>query len=135
MRWAEDVLSIADTTLEPHDRRIRVDTRKWLLSKVLPKVFGGRKFRPARVLMECRMDTGGVGRAMRRTEWRPGRVGVPANVVVRTVRRATPHRALCSRNVQRASKPRTTCDSLGASRDSCLNRDDERRKQGAKLIT
>ena len=43
MRWAEEVLSIADdTTLEPHDRRIRVDTRKWLLSKVLPKVYGDK---------------------------------------------------------------------------------------------
>ena len=43
MRWAEEVLTIADnTTLDPQDRRIRVDTRKWLLSKVLPKVYGDK---------------------------------------------------------------------------------------------
>ena len=43
MRWAEEVLTIADnTTLDPQDRRIRVDTRKWLLSKVLPKIYGDK---------------------------------------------------------------------------------------------
>jgi hypothetical protein len=43
MRWAEDVLTIADDrTLDPHDRRIRVDTRKWLLSKVLPRIYGDK---------------------------------------------------------------------------------------------
>jgi hypothetical protein len=43
MRWAEEVLSIADDrTLDPQDRRIRVDTRKWLLSKVLPRIYGDK---------------------------------------------------------------------------------------------
>lgn len=43
MRWAEEVLSIADDgTLYPQDRRIRVDTRKWLLSKMLPRIYGGK---------------------------------------------------------------------------------------------
>jgi hypothetical protein len=43
MRWAEEVLTIADnTTLDPQDRRIRVDTRKWLLSKILPRVYGDK---------------------------------------------------------------------------------------------
>jgi hypothetical protein len=43
MRWAEEVLAIADDdTLDPHDRRIRVDTRKWLLSKVLPRIYGDK---------------------------------------------------------------------------------------------
>jgi hypothetical protein len=43
LRWAEEVLTIADDkTLDPQDRRIRVDTRKWLLSKVLPKVYGDK---------------------------------------------------------------------------------------------
>jgi hypothetical protein len=43
MRWAEEVLTIADnTTIDPQDRRIRVDTRKWLLSKVLPRVYGDK---------------------------------------------------------------------------------------------
>lgn len=39
----EEVLTIADhTSIDPHDRRIRVDTRKWLLSKDLPKVYGDK---------------------------------------------------------------------------------------------
>jgi hypothetical protein len=43
MRWAEEVLSIADDAhLDPQDRRIRVDTRKWLLSKVLPRIYGDK---------------------------------------------------------------------------------------------
>lgn len=43
MQWAEEVLSIADDArLDPHDRRIWVDTRKWLLSKVLPRVYGDK---------------------------------------------------------------------------------------------
>ena len=43
MRWAEEILTISDDhTLDPHDRRIRVDSRKWLLSKVLPKVYGDK---------------------------------------------------------------------------------------------
>ena len=43
LRWAEEVLTIADnTTLDPQDRRIRVDTRKWLLAKILPRVYGDK---------------------------------------------------------------------------------------------
>ena len=35
MRCAEEVLTLADdTALEPHNRRIWVNARKWLLSKV-----------------------------------------------------------------------------------------------------
>ena len=38
---AHECLTIADDLSEDaHSRRIRVDTRKWLLSKVLPKVYG-----------------------------------------------------------------------------------------------
>jgi hypothetical protein len=41
--WAEDILDISDdVSLDPNDRRIRVDTRKWLLSKLLPKQYGDR---------------------------------------------------------------------------------------------
>jgi hypothetical protein len=56
LRWAEEILAIADdgtndVTVDEdgnprtdHDAiqrsRLRVDTRKWLLSKVLPKVYG-----------------------------------------------------------------------------------------------
>lgn len=53
MRWAEEVLEISD---EPppitgegkidgagvQHQRLRVDSRKWLLSKVLPKVYGDK---------------------------------------------------------------------------------------------
>ncbi len=38
---ADEILSIADNLREdPQSRRTRVDTRKWILSKVLPKVYG-----------------------------------------------------------------------------------------------
>lgn len=43
MRWAEEVLTIADEKKGEVNRdRLRVDTRKWLLSKVLPKVYGDK---------------------------------------------------------------------------------------------
>ena len=43
--WADEIVSIADNKepTEIHQRsRLRVDTRKWLLSKVLPKVYGDK---------------------------------------------------------------------------------------------
>ena len=53
MRWSEEILDIADdgTNDRPDGKtdtdhinrsRLRVDTRKWLLSKVLPKVYGDK---------------------------------------------------------------------------------------------
>lgn len=37
----DDVMDISDLDgLDPQDKRIRVDTRKWIASKVLPKVYG-----------------------------------------------------------------------------------------------
>ena len=40
---AEECLDISDdSTLEPADKRIRVDTRKWLASKFQPKKYGDR---------------------------------------------------------------------------------------------
>lgn len=34
-RWADDIRRIAeDDTLEPNDRRVRIDTLKWLMSKL-----------------------------------------------------------------------------------------------------
>ncbi len=40
-RMAEEINSIADNTEEDaNSRRVRVDSRKWLLSKLLPKVYG-----------------------------------------------------------------------------------------------
>jgi len=41
VHWAEEILEIADDKGAEHQRsRLQVDTRKWLLSKVLPKVYG-----------------------------------------------------------------------------------------------
>ena len=40
---AEDILDIADsTTEEPNRSRLRVDTRKWLMSKMKPKKYGDK---------------------------------------------------------------------------------------------
>lgn len=40
---AEDIVDLAnDDTLEPNDKRIRIDTRKWLLSKLIPKTYGDK---------------------------------------------------------------------------------------------
>lgn len=39
----DDMTSISDDeTLDPNDKRIRVDTRKWIASKVLPKLYGDK---------------------------------------------------------------------------------------------
>ena len=39
---ADDIIDIADESGDPHRSRLRVDTRKWLLSKALPKIYGDR---------------------------------------------------------------------------------------------
>lgn len=40
---AEDIIDISrDESLEPNDKRIRVDTLKWLLSKLIPKTYGDK---------------------------------------------------------------------------------------------
>jgi len=40
---ADDLLAIADNEDEdPKRSRLRVDTRKWILSKVLPKAYGDK---------------------------------------------------------------------------------------------
>ena len=44
-RMADEILEIADAPVTNDDmqqRRLRIDTRKWLLSKVLPKIYGDR---------------------------------------------------------------------------------------------
>lgn len=39
----DDVMEICDDpSLDPNDKRIRVDTRKWIASRVLPKVYGDK---------------------------------------------------------------------------------------------
>jgi Formylmethanofuran:tetrahydromethanopterin formyltransferase len=41
--WGEEVLLIADDPSGDFNRdRLRVDTRKWLMSKIAPKVWGDR---------------------------------------------------------------------------------------------
>ena len=43
MLWADQILEIADEKGKDTNRsRLQVDTRKWLLSKVLPKVYGDK---------------------------------------------------------------------------------------------
>jgi hypothetical protein len=40
---AEDIVDISrDDSLEPNDKRIRVDTLKWLLSKLIPRTYGDK---------------------------------------------------------------------------------------------
>jgi hypothetical protein len=44
--WAEDLLEIADATANDYESvnsaRARIDTRKWLMSKLAPKRFGDK---------------------------------------------------------------------------------------------
>jgi hypothetical protein len=41
--WSDELLKIADDPrLEPNDRRVRLDTRKWLMSKLHPARFGDK---------------------------------------------------------------------------------------------
>ena len=44
LHWAEEILTIGDEASKEdyQGARLRVDTRKWLLSKVLPKVYGDK---------------------------------------------------------------------------------------------
>jgi hypothetical protein len=42
--FAEDMLEIADRDdLDPNDKRVRVDTRKWIAAKLKPKKYGDRQ--------------------------------------------------------------------------------------------
>jgi Bacteriophage Sf6, terminase small subunit-like len=41
--WSDELLRIADDPhLEPNDRRVRLDTRKWLMSKLHPQRYGDK---------------------------------------------------------------------------------------------
>ena len=41
--WAEEIVSIADSTADDVNRdRLRVDSRKWISSRLLPRVYGDR---------------------------------------------------------------------------------------------
>jgi hypothetical protein len=40
---ADEMLDIADdSTLDPNDRRVRIDARKWIASKLKPRTYGDR---------------------------------------------------------------------------------------------
>ncbi len=63
---AEDIIDISnDDSLEPNDKRIRVDTLKWLLSKLIPKTYGdkldltsdGQALAPASHLIDARVQS------------------------------------------------------------------------------
>ena len=42
-KWADDLIEIADDPSgDPHRDRLRIDTRKWLLAKMLPRLYGDR---------------------------------------------------------------------------------------------
>ena len=41
--WADEIVLIANRgDLEPHDKRVRIDTLKWLCSKLMPRRYGDR---------------------------------------------------------------------------------------------
>ena len=43
LKMADDIIELADDpSIDAHHKRIMVDTRKWALSKALPKIFGDR---------------------------------------------------------------------------------------------
>jgi len=51
-KMADQLVEIADDTgIDANDKRIRVDTRKWLLSKALPKIYGDKLDLNARLAM------------------------------------------------------------------------------------
>jgi hypothetical protein len=40
---AEDIVDLSnDDSIDPNDKRIRIDTRKWLLSKLIPRTYGDK---------------------------------------------------------------------------------------------
>lgn len=56
-KMGDEILSIADNSeLDHNDRRIRIDTRKWMLSKMLPKVYGDKLDIEARVTVQTLTD-------------------------------------------------------------------------------
>jgi len=57
--WADEIVDLADRgDLDPRDRQVRIDTRKWLMSKLAPRRYGDRLLHagdpenPLRVLHE-----------------------------------------------------------------------------------
>ena len=40
--YADEIIDIADTEADPNKARVRVDSRKWVVSKLLPKKYGDK---------------------------------------------------------------------------------------------
>jgi hypothetical protein len=41
--WSDAIVAVAeDATLEPNDRRVRIDTKRWLMSKLYPSRYGDK---------------------------------------------------------------------------------------------
>lgn len=41
-KWADEIIDLADEAEDAQKARLQVDTRKWVLSKLLPKKYGER---------------------------------------------------------------------------------------------
>jgi hypothetical protein len=58
-KMADQLVEIADDTgIDANDKCIRVDTRKWLLSKALPKIYGDKLDLNARLTMTHEQELG-----------------------------------------------------------------------------
>lgn len=40
--WVEEIIEIADSDDDPNSRRVRVDARKWIACKLLPRKYGDK---------------------------------------------------------------------------------------------
>jgi hypothetical protein len=41
--WSDEIVAISNERgSEPNDRRVRIDTKRWLMSKIVPKRYGDR---------------------------------------------------------------------------------------------
>jgi hypothetical protein len=41
--WSDEIVAISnERDSEPNDRRVRIDTKRWLMSKIVPKKYGDR---------------------------------------------------------------------------------------------
>lgn len=50
--WAEEIVDVADSEKDPQRARVRVDARKWVASKLLPKKYGERLQVDAKLTVE-----------------------------------------------------------------------------------
>lgn len=42
LRWGDEIVGIADTEDDPRRAQVRIDARKWVSAKLLPRVYGDR---------------------------------------------------------------------------------------------